>query len=86
MYSCLFILNIERHIYKHKLDKESKINLTFSAATNICVNNLDIYYPCLCLCLGFSQITLITPFLLMILHLSHIFFTDGLTFISKAPP
>ena len=42
-------------------------------------------YPCLCLCLGFSQITLITPFLLITLHLSHIFFTDGLTFISLIP-
>ena len=42
-------------------------------------------YPCLCLCLGFSQITLITPFLLITIHLSHIFFTDGLTFISFTP-
>ena len=38
-------------------------------------------YPCLCLCLGFSQITLIRPFLLMILHFSQIGFTDDLTFM-----
>ncbi|CRF52785.1 FIG00712803: hypothetical protein [Helicobacter ailurogastricus] len=40
-----------------------------------------IVYPCLCLCLGVTQITRITPRLLMTLHLSHIFFTEGLTFI-----
>ena len=39
------------------------------------------YHPCLCLCFGFSQITRILPFLLMILHLSQIGFTDALTFI-----
>ena len=38
--------------------------------------------PCFCLCLGFSQMTITRPFLLMILHFSHIGFTDGLTFIS----
>ena len=37
--------------------------------------------PCLCLCLGFSQMTMILPFLLMILHFSQIFLTDGFTFI-----
>ena len=51
----------------------------------IWINYFNLFYsynyPCLCLCLGFSQITLITPFLLITLHLSHIFFTDGLTFI-----
>lgn len=40
-------------------------------------------YPCLCLCFGFSQITLILPFLLMILHFSQMGFTDDLTFIVK---
>lgn len=40
-------------------------------------------YPCRCLCFGFSQITLILPFLLMILHFSQIGFTDDLTFIVK---
>ena len=44
-----------------------------------------IIYPCLCLCFGFSQITLIRPFLLMILHLSQIGFTDALTFIKISP-
>ena len=39
-----------------------------------------VYQPCLCLCLGFSQITLILPFLLIILHFSQIGFTDDLTF------
>ena len=38
------------------------------------------YYPCLCLCLGFSQITLTRPFLLMTLHFSQIGFTEDLTF------
>ena len=38
-------------------------------------------YPCLCLCLGFSQITRMTPFRFTILHLSQIFLTDALTFI-----
>jgi len=42
-------------------------------------------YPCLCLCFGFSQITLMRPFLLMILHFSQIGFTDDLTFISNPP-
>ncbi len=37
--------------------------------------------PCLCLCLGFSQITMTLPLRLMILHFSHIGFTEGLTFI-----
>jgi len=39
------------------------------------------YYPWRCLCFGFSQITLIEPFLLIILHFSQIGFTDALTFI-----
>ena len=38
-------------------------------------------YPCRCLCLGFSQMTRITPFRFTILHLSQIFLTDALTFI-----
>ena len=46
--------------------------------------------PCLCLCLGFSQITLILPLRLMILHFSQIGFTDDLTFtailLSSKPP
>ena len=38
-------------------------------------------YPCLCLCLGFSQITITRPCLLITLHLSHIGLTEALTFI-----
>ena len=42
--------------------------------------------PCLpqpwrCLCLGFSQMTMTLPLRLMILHFSHMGFTEGLTFI-----
>lgn len=44
-------------------------------------NSESRYQPCLCLCLGFSQITLMLPFLLMILHFSQIGFTEDLTFI-----
>ena len=36
------------------------------------------------MCLGFSQITLIAPFLLMILHFSQIGLTDDLTFTVKS--
>ena len=42
-------------------------------------------YPCLCLCLGFSQITRMLPFLLIILHFSQIGFTDDLTFTAVPP-
>lgn len=36
---------------------------------------------CVCLCLGFSQITITRPCLRITLHLSQIGFTDDLTFI-----
>ena len=42
-------------------------------------------YPWRCLCFGFSQITLMLPFLLIILHFSQIGFTDDLTFMSNPP-
>src|SRR5512135_2789439 len=42
-------------------------------------------YPCFCLCLGFSHMTLTIPFRLMILHLSHLFPTEGRTFITNPP-
>ena|SRR5208283_4627501 len=45
----------------------------------------NIPYPCLCLCLGFSQRILTTPFLFTILHLEHIGFTEGFTFIIYPP-
>lgn len=40
----------------------------------------DGLYPCLCLCLGFLQITITTPLRLMILHFSQRTLTDALTF------
>ena len=40
-----------------------------------------VIYPCLCLCLGLSQMTRTAPWRLMILQRSHIFLTDALTFI-----
>jgi len=42
------------------------------------------FVPCLCLCFGFSQMTITLLFLLIILHFSHIGLTDGLTFIIKS--
>lgn len=42
------------------------------------------YYPCLCLCFTFSQITRIFPLLLIVLHLLQIFLIDALTFIRIA--
>ena len=43
------------------------------------------YQPCLCLCLGFSQMILIAPFLLITLHFSQIGLTEDLTFIFFTP-
>src|SRR5262252_2372281 len=42
------------------------------------------FYPCLCLCFEFSQITRTTPLRCTILHLSQIFFTDARTFMFPA--
>ena len=47
--------------------------------------NLWLNYPCLCLCLGFSQIILMLPFLLITLHFSQIGLTDDLTFTANPP-
>src|SRR6185503_16855360 len=44
--------------------------------------HLNSRYPCLCLCLGLTQITRTTPLRWMTLHLSHIFFTDARTFMT----
>ena len=60
----------------------------YSRLNNVCALTHKIdndNYPCLCLCLGFSQITLMLPFLLMILHFSQIGLTDDLTFTSNPP-
>ena len=40
--------------------------------------------PWTCLCFGFSQMILILPFLLITLHLSHIGFTEDLTFMRSS--
>src|SRR5690554_689020 len=42
-------------------------------------------YPCFCLCLGFSQITMTRPLRRIILHFSHITLTDGRTFMNVTP-
>jgi len=40
-------------------------------------------YPCLCLCFGLeAQMTCTLPLRLTTLHLSHIFLTEALTFIT----
>jgi hypothetical protein len=59
------------------------LNINESSATQM--RHQWTAYPCLCLCLGFSQSTLKTPFLLTILHLAQIVFTEGLTFIAHPP-
>jgi hypothetical protein len=43
-------------------------------------------YPCLCLCRGFVQMTMVVPCRLTTRHRSHIGFTDALTFIGTKPP
>src|SRR2546421_11305476 len=42
-------------------------------------------YPCRCLWRGFWQMTITRPWRRITLHLSHIFLTLGLTFISLVP-
>ena len=56
------------------------------SVTNINRQLLATHSSCLCLwLLFFEQITITLPFLLITLHLSHIGFTDGLTFILISP-
>ncbi len=59
------------------------IRLRLGKSTPAILAKANLLYPCLCLCLLFSQITLRIPFLFITLHLLHIFLTDALTFISK---
>ena len=59
-----------------------------SRLNNVCINHIQgsfAHYPCLCLCLGFSQIMRTLPFLLITLHFSQIGFTDDLTFMRDPP-
>lgn len=42
-------------------------------------------YPCLCLCLGLEQITLIRPFLRISRHFPQILRAEGLIFIFFVP-
>ena len=46
---------------------------------------LFYYYPCLCLCLGLEQITLIRPRLRISRHFSQILRTEALIFIFVIP-
>ena len=52
-------------------------NQEYTLHSQILLNPEARSYPCLCLCFGFSQITITRPLRLMILHFSHIFLTDG---------
>lgn len=45
------------------------------------LDGIRTYQPCLCLCLGSTQITITLPLRLITLHLSHMGLTEGLTFI-----
>ena len=56
----------------------------FLAKDLVLRNCFAVSQPCLCLCLGFSQITITLPLRLMILHFSHMGLTEGLTFISAS--
>ena len=60
---------------------------SFSAygANSVHMKTRQLNQPCLCLCLGSEQMTMTLPFLRMILHFSHIGFTDGRTFILVPP-
>ena len=75
--------NAGKFIYTQLVKFSAATKLWYNLKNKTCISFITyaFSYPCLCLCLGFSQITLITPFLLITLHLSQIFFTDGLTFI-----
>ena len=59
-------------------------NQEYTLHSQILLNPEARSYPCLCLCFGFSQITITRPLRLMILHFSHILLTDRRTFISTS--
>ena len=57
----------------------------FFTSLMVCMNTRHlprgrINQPCLCLCFGFSQMTITRPLRLITLHLSQIFLTEGFTF------
>jgi len=85
LYPSSMIINVyaETHPIGSAAHKNrTRTHLTYSGSRRT-ITSGD--YPCLCLCFGFSQITLMRPFLLMILHFSQIGFTDDLTFILNPP-
>ena len=73
------------HKHKPKRPIRSAHRTAFPRNAHICIHSISYAYPWRCLCFGFSQITLMLPFLLMILHFSQIGFTDDLTFMVMPP-
>ena len=68
------------HKHKPKRPIRSAHRTAFPRNAHICIHSISYAYPWRCLCFGFSQITLMLPLRLMILHFSQIGFTDDLTF------
>ena len=78
----LFIYPIELG-YEYKFTNHPAINSFIGAGIGYVFLNSEYVYqsgPPSYLCLGFSHITITLPLRLMILHFSHMGFTDGLTF------
>ena len=75
----------EKLVAKGKMTQE-KADAIVAAITpglkeDLCADCDLVVEPWRCLCLGFSQITMILPLRLITLHFSQIFLTEGLTFI-----